>query len=191
LPTDNIYILAGISDANGDPTDPGNAFDSFFNDAEFFTHIEVGWISSWERRFSDNIHLTVWHADERKVARVSAGSGVAFSFSRLFADTWEPFFRAGYAKDGGALWKGSISAGLGYHTRKNGDMLGVALNWSRPSEDTFGPGLDDQYTAEIYYRFQLLKVLTITPDVQLLVDPTLSPDKDLVAVFGTRVRISF
>ena len=191
LPTDNIYILAGITDANGDPTDPGNAFDSFFDDAEYFAHIEIGWVSSWERRFSDNIHLTVWHADERKQAGVSDGWGLTFSFSRLFADTWEPFFRAGYAEDGGALWKGSISAGLGYHTRRNGDMLGVGLNWSRPSEDTFGPGLDDQYTAEIYYRFQLLKVFTITPDVQLLVNPALSPDKDLVAVFGTRVRISF
>ena len=59
----------------------------------------------------------------------------------------------------------SVSAGLGYHTRKGSDMIGPGLNWSRPWEDTFGPGLVDQYTAEIYYRFQVLKVLTITPDV--------------------------
>ena len=190
-PAENYYLLGGIADANGDPTDPGNAFDSFFNDAEFFTHIEVGWISSWERRFSDNIHLTAWHADERKQAQVSDGWGIAFSFSRLFDDIWEPFFRAGYAKDGGALWVGSISAGLGYHTRKKSDVLGVGLNWSRPSEDTFGTGLDDQYTAEIYYRFHLLRVLTITPDVQLLVNPALNPDEDLLAVFGIRGRISF
>jgi porin len=190
-PAENFYLLGGIADANGDPTDPGNAFDSFFNDAEFFTHIEAGWISSWERRFSDNIHLTAWHTDERKQAQVSDGWGMAFSFSRLFADTWEPFFRAGYAEDGGALWECSIGAGVGYHTRKKGDLLGVGLNWSRPSEDAFGPGLDDQYTAEIYYRLQLLKVLIITPDVQLLVNPALNPDHDLVAIFGIRGRICF
>jgi len=190
-PAENFYLLGGIADANGDPTDPGNAFDSFFNDAEFFTHIEVGWISSWERRFSDNIHLTAWHADERKQAQVSDGWGVAFSISRLFADTWEPFLRAGYAEDGGALWEGAISAGLGYHTRNKGDLLGVGINWSHPSEDTFGPGLDDQYTAEIYYRFQLLKILTITPDVQLLINPANNPEEDQVWIIGLRARLAF
>ena len=190
-PAENFYLLGGIADANGDPTDPGNVFDSFFNDAEFFTHIEVGWISSWERRFSDNIHLTAWHVDEREQAQVSDGWGVAFSFSRLFADTWEPFFRAGYARDGGSLWERSISAGLGYHTRKKSDVLGLGLNWSRPNEDTFGPGLDDQVTAEIYYRVQVLKVLTLTPDVQLLFNPALNPEENMIAIFGIRGRIGF
>jgi len=191
MPTENIYIIGGVADANGDPSDPGDSVNSFFSDAEFFTHIEVGWISSWDRRFSDNIHLTAWHADERKQAGVSDGWGLAFSFSRLFADTWEPFFRAGYSEDGGALWERSISAGIAYHTRKKSDVIGLGLNWSRPSEDTFGPGLDDQYTAEIYYRLQLLKVLTITPDIQVLFKPSLKPDEDVIFVFGLRGRISF
>ena len=190
-PTENFYLLGGIADANGDPTDPGNALDSFFSDAEFFTHIEVGWISSWERRFSDNIHLTAWHANERSRAQVSDGWGVAFSFSRLVAGTWEPFFRAGYAEDGGALWEGAISAGLGCHTRKKGDLLGVGISWGRPNEDTFGPDLDDQYTAEVYYRLQLLKVLILTPSVQVVVDPALNPDKDLITVWGLRARLAF
>ena len=41
-PTENIYILAGIADANGDPTNPGDSINSFFSEDEFFTHIEVG-----------------------------------------------------------------------------------------------------------------------------------------------------
>ena len=191
MPTESIYIVGGIADANGDPTDPGDFFHSFFSDAEYFTHLEVGWISSWERRFNDNIHLTAWYAGSRKEAQVPNGWGLAFSFSRLFADTWEPFFRAGYAEDGGALWEGSISAGLGYHTRKKGDVLGFGLNWSRPNEDTLGPGLDDQVTAELYYRWQVLKVLAITPDVQLVFNPALNPDENMIAIFGLRARISF
>lgn len=191
MATDNLYVLGGIADANGDPTDPGDSINSFFSDAEFFTHIEVGWIGSWERRYSDNIHLTAWHADERKQAQVPNGWGVAFSFSRLFADTWEPFFRAGYSEDGGALWERSVSAGFGYYPGKKSNVLGVGLNWSRPSEEVFGPGLDDQYTAEIYYRFQLLKVLTLTPDVQLLINPALNPEEDRLWVFGLRARLAF
>jgi porin len=87
-------------------------------------------------------------------------------------------------------WERSISAGFGYYPDKKGNALGVGLNWSRPAEDLFGSGLDDQYTAEIYYRFHLLKVLTITPDVQMLVNPALNPDEDLIAMFGVRVRIN-
>jgi len=188
---ENFYILGGIADANGDPTDPGDSINSFFSVAEFFTHIEVGWIASWERRYTDNIHLTAWHVDEREEAQVPSGWGVAFSFSRLFADKWEPFVRAGYAHDGGALWERSISVGLGYHTRKESDVLGIGINWSRPSSETFGPGLDDQYTVEIFYRFQVLKILTITPDVQVVFNPALNPDKDVIAIFGLRARISF
>ena len=190
MPTQNLYIVAGIADANGDPTDPGDSINNFFSDNEFFTHVEVGWTPSWERRFSDNIHLTVWHADELDQAQVPDGWGAAFSFSRLFAETWEPFFRAGYSEDGGALWERSVSTGFGYYPGNSSDVLGIGFNWSRPAEDVFGPGMDDQYTAEIYYRFQVVKVLTITPDVQLIIDPALNPQEDSIWVFGLRARLA-
>ena len=119
------------------------------SDAEFFTHIEIGWISLCAKRYNDNIHLTFWHADEREQARVNDSWGVAFSFSRLLTDTWEPFFHAEYANDGGALWENSISAGVGYHPARESDVLGVGLNWSRLSENTLSAELDEQYTAEI------------------------------------------
>ncbi len=69
--------------------------------------------------------------------------------------------------------------------------MGVGLNWSRPSADTLGADLDDQYTAEIYYRWQALKVLAITPDVQLLLNPALNPAEDLETVWSIRGRVSF
>ena len=187
---ENFYIVAGMADANGDPTGPEDSINSFFSEGEYFTHIEIGWISSWEKRFSDNIHLTIWHADERQQAQVPDGWGAAFSFSRLFADTWEPFFRAGYAEDGGALWERSVSAGFGYYPGNSSDVLGVGFNWSRPAEDIFGPGMDNQYTAEIYYQFQVMKVLTVTPDVQLIIDPALNPLESSIWVFGLRARLA-
>lgn len=70
-------------------------------------------------------------------------------------------------------------------------LIGLGLNWNQPSEDSFGPGLGDQYTAEIFYRFRLLKTLSITPDVQVLFNSALNPDEDVIFVFGLRGRISF
>jgi porin len=68
--------------------------------------------------------------------------------------------------------------------------LGIGFNWSHPAEDVFGPGLDDQYTAEIYYRFQVMKVLTVTPDVQHIIVPALNPWESSIWVLGLRARLA-
>jgi porin len=64
------------------------------------------------------------------------------------------------------------------------------MGWGRPAEETFGAGLDDQYTAEVFYRMQLTPHITITPDIQLLVNPTLAPDQDRIWVVGLRARLA-
>jgi porin len=101
-----------------------------------------------------------------------------------------PFVRGGYANDGGSLLEKSLSIGLGYNTFGGRDQLGVAANWGEPNEDSFGSGLDDQYTFEVFYRLQLTKQLAITPDIQYLVDPALNPDEDKLWVVGLRARLA-
>jgi len=190
--TDNIYVLAGLADANGDPTDPWEGFHTFFGDHEFFKHMELGWYASWKNRIENNIHLTGWQADARENSNIPSGWGVAFSFNHIVADQWLPFARLGYSDGGaGTILERSVSIGVGRYMRQKNDVLGIGLNWGRPSEETFGPGLRDQYTAELYYRCHLLPHLTITPDVQLVVNPALNPTDDQIWVFGFRARIDF
>jgi len=45
---------------------------------------------------------------------------------------------------------------VGDHIRKKSDVIGVGLNWSRTYEGNLGLALEDQYTAEIYYRIKVL-----------------------------------
>jgi porin len=187
MATDNIYVVGGLADTNGDPTEPGDWFDNFFNDHEYFYHFEVGWTSSQDRIYLDNIHLTGWYADERNDALVEDGWGLAFSAAWFVQDTWMPFLRAGYSDDGGALLERSVSAGIGYYFKENKDLIGFGLNWGRPPDS----GLDDQYTAELFYRLQLTQNVAITPDVQLIIDPALNPDEDNIWVFGLRARLAF
>lgn len=89
------------------------------------------------------------------------------------------------------MWERSVSIGLGYHMRKKDDLIALGLSWGRPSEETFGPGLDNQYTAELYYRLHPSQNVTVTPDVQLLINPALTPDEDVIGIFGVRARLSF
>jgi porin len=69
-------------------------------------------------------------------------------------------------------------------------LLGFAFNWGRPNPTTFGSGLRDQYTFELFYRLQVAHELAITPDVQLLIHPALNQDVNVVWVFGLRMRLA-
>jgi len=192
---DKIYVIGGFEDTNSDPTDPFEGFDTFFDDNEYFKHIEIGWTTSKERAYLDNLHLTLWHADERETAGVEDGWGGVLSFTHYISDKWMPFLRAGYANDGGSLLEKSVSAGVGYQPNPIGraaeSLLGVGANWGQPNETVFGSGLDDQYSFELFYRLQVTKELAITPDVQFLINPALNPDEDNIWVFGLRARLAF
>lgn len=189
--TDSLYIIGGIADSNSDSTDPFNGFDTFFNDHEYFKTIELGWTTSPDRFYFDNTHLTLWHVDEREEAGVSSGWGVAFSFEHAFDDKWMPFVRAGYADDGGSLLQKTVSGGIGYHFKDDISLLGLGFNWGQPNEDTFGSGLDDQYTVELFTRLQVMRNLQITPDIQYIINPALNLEEDQSWVLGLRARLIF
>lgn len=188
--TDSIFLIGGLVDRNADPTDPFEGFDTFFSDNEYFKSIEIGWTPSQDRIYLDNAHLTFWHADVRTEVGESDGWGFNISYSRYLAKKWMPFIRAGYAKDSGSLMQKSVSVGFGYQPVPKGDLFGFGINWGEPNEDTYGSGLRDQYTAEIFYRWQLTPQFAITPDVQLLIDPALNPLEDQIWVFGLRARLA-
>lgn len=184
--SDNIYVIGGIADTNGDPTDPFENFDTFFEDHEYFTHIEIGLTTSQDRIYFDNVHITVWHSDRREEAGIPSDWGMAFSAAKFINDTWMPFLRGGFSDKGTGVVKDSISTGIGYYFTRSTDLFGLGLNWSNPTDSS----LEDQYTAELFYRFQLAQNIAITPDVQFLIDPALNPEEDFIVVFGLRARVA-
>jgi porin len=183
--TEKLYVVAGFCDANGKSFRTG--FDTFFKEGEYFKHVELGWTPSFKRRYLDNIHITAWQVDKRQKAQTPEGWGLAVSATKFINDKWMPFLRVGWANGKAALLKGVVSAGIGWYFGKSKDLLGFGLSWGRPSED----GLRDQYTGELFYRFQLTQNIAITPDVQLIINPALNPTEDVIGVFGLRGRLTF
>jgi porin len=189
--TDNLYFIGGIADSNANSSKAFGGFDTFFNDDEYFTTLELGWVTSRDRFYFDNTHLTFWHADERQQAGVSNGWGASFSFEHAYQDKWLPFFRAGYADDGGSLLQKTISTGLGYQLKDDVSLVGLGFNWGQPNEGTFGPGLGDQYVVELFSRLQVTDNLEVTPDVQWISNPALNPSADQSWILGLRARLVF
>jgi porin len=191
--SEQVYFIAGIVDANGDPKDPADGFETFFDDKEFFTFAEIGWTKSSETLYLDDIHLTVWQVDERDEAGTEDGWGTVFSFARYLDDKYLPFFKAGYANDGSSLLEKSVSIGLGYQPWLDqgiGSLYGIGFNWGEPNSATFGSGLDDQYAVEAFYRWQISREIALTPSIEFFKDPALNPDEDQIWMIGTRLRIA-
>lgn len=188
---DNYYLLAGLADANGDPADPGDSFESFFGEGELFKHVEFGWYGSWDSRYDDHVHLTLWQVDRRTEAGVPDGWGAALSSSHAVGERWLAFLRVGYGDGGGALLERSISTGVAHRGGGRRGAFGLGVNWGRPNHDLFGADARDQYTLEAYYRLQLGTHTSITPDIQVVKDPALDPGQDVVWVVGLRARVFF
>ncbi len=188
--SNHVYTIASIGDNGSDPTDPFAGFDRFVNVNEYFTSVEVGWTTAQDRAYFDNIHLTFWHSDEKSEVGDPDGWGLNFSGTWLFDNKWMPFLRGGYTEDGGSLLQKSISTGVGYQWVPRRDVLGLGLNWGQPNETTWGEGLRDQYTVELFWRWQLGSHLAVTPDLQFLVNPASNPDEDSIWVLGIRGRFA-
>ena len=188
--TDNIYGIASISDAGSDPTKPWNNFDSFFSNGNYFKSLEFGYTTGKDRFFFDNIHLTFWHSDGTPVTASLPGWGVAFSATHYFKNGIHPFLRGGYAKDGGTLLQKSLVGGFAYQTTKQGSLLGVSLGWGEVNETSFGSGLANQITAEVFYKINFSNRFAISPDVQYLINPVLDPTNSSIFIAGVRGRIA-
>jgi len=186
--TGNIYLQGGITDANSDPTAPLDGFDSVGNESDFFKYIEVGFTPGQDKIYFDNLHVTFWHIDERANGTPD-GWGLNASWQKWINDKWLPFIRGGYTEESGSLLEKSATAGVGYQPVPQRGVVGLGLNWGKPNQVSFA-GAGDQYTTELFWRYQLTRELAVTPSLQYIKDPALNPAEDDLWAFGLRLRLA-
>jgi len=183
--TDELYMVASLVDMESDPTNILDGFDTFFSDNNYFKSVELGWTKSQGQIYVDNVHATLWHADESVEQGSTKGYGINFSASRMIDGKWLPFVRAGYSQDAGTLMEKSISAGFGYYgLGGEANNLGVAMNWGQVK------GSDDQYTTEVFYIMKPLDYLEVTADIQYIANPALNAIDNSTLIYGLRMRVA-
>ena len=185
----HFVALAGIHDANA--VTPNNPFDTI-DESEFFKSIEVRWLpTSFDRRRWDQVRFQLWHQDERVEAGVPSSQGITFAASRLFHDFWMPFVVGGISDGEASIFEKDVIAGVGFGFntvhRAARDVLAIAIGWGDPEDDS----QQEQFTSEVFYRFQLVSNLAITPSAQYIVNPANNPDETGVWVVGLRGRLTF
>lgn len=211
--TGNLYVKGGMFTANSDDT--GSTIGDFFSKNEHFYFVEVGQTQFARRPIpihargpmdANNVHLTVWYRDPLALRPGLSpllrprgeAYGVAFSVNQMIGANYMWFLRGGVGTGGFA--KANITGGFGYRpTERTADLFGIGIGWSDPEiPDIQVPlpvplpvDLPSQTVGEVFYRFALTPNFALTPDFQFILNPSLDPGRDTLAVFSLRARLAF
>lgn len=180
-----LYISGGIHDANGEPFNfIVNNFKSFFQVNEYLYWVEAGWNMSEDIVEGESIHLMYWYQDAREAQEVSESWGLSFSASKIFLEKYTVFTRAGFSEGNGALMRHIIMTGMSIPAFTH-DLIGLGLHYGGPNDRS----RPNQLGIEIFYKLQLAEHLSITPDIQLTINPSFNDEKDAVGIFSVfRIR---
>jgi porin len=185
--SDNIWLGAQMHDANA----ASGKFDfDTVQEGEWLTGVEFGWTPAFSRRKTDRIQFTYWHKDARTLAGTSKGSGWVVSAAYQVSDTLFPFIRFGDSDGGaGVPAETAISAGIQI-THKENEIWSIGAGWAKPSDRTFGPGLDNEMVLETSYQFRPTKNFSVMPDMQVIFNPVNNPAESSIWVFGLRAILT-
>ena len=90
---------------------------------------------------------------------------------------------------GGVAAEQSFSTGVEI-AMPRGEAWTIGAGWAKPSEETFGSGLDDETVLENSYKFQISKSLSLLGDAQVIFNPANNPNESSVWLFGVRAILA-
>lgn len=163
-PTKSTYLIGVVYDGNGKLNRAG--FETFFEDREYFTAVDVGWDPGYldkskkvyigPMRIRD-VHATFWHKAHLKASNSPEGWGVTL-FAEGEIGRVVPFLRFGLSegtsRGNPALLDRMVAGGIGITDvfGQNNDLIGVGVSWGKfelgplgqpQLIDTTGDGIPD------------------------------------------------
>ena len=199
-----FYVKSGMYTLNSDDT--GFTADDFFTKAEHFYHLDLGFsglarsplpLQARGPMDVNNVNISGWYRNAQEDGTPEA-HGIAVNANYVVGGDYMVFGRGGWAD--GSLFRGFATTGVGWRPpAAPADLFGVGFSWASPTRHPnpatdLIPGLDtlrDQYTWEAFYRFHVTPNLALTPDLQLIVHPALTPTVNQLWAIGFRARVTF
>jgi len=187
MPRDWFYLTFGLGDANARNTTAG--FTTLLNQGEFFYALELGYTPKYQRPGERAYKVTFWQAEAREKAKEPSGRGVALTFEQEIGHGLVPFFRYAFADGKATDVRHFLSAGIGLERpfKRTGDLVGLAFAWGQPQDRK----LRDQYGLEAFYRVQVFPYIQLTPDLQVIFNPSKNRQDSTIVVLGLRTRVLF
>ena len=182
------YLFTGFGDANARRTTL--AANDFFDHNDYFTAVEFGLTPTIAGVGKGHYQLMAWHTDgshNHNEPDQPSGKGFALRFEQRIGGHVLPFATYSRASGGATDVRQLLTAGVGLKGAfgRNDGIFGAALAWGQPEDRS----LRNQYVAELFYRIQLTQYIQLTPDFQLIAEPSRNRDNDTTGVLGLRMRI--
>ncbi len=144
-------------------------------------------------RYSLGFNTTNASYESTDIATADSGNGFWLMATEYFTADIGAWAQFTYCDPDVALYKSEFTAGLSIENcfgRKR-DGFGAAFGYTTSPQGDLGV----QTVSEIYYRIQLTDSVQLTPDIQVITNPT-SPSADTnsggaIVVFGLRVMVRF
>lgn len=185
-PTENTFITALITDANGQKKNLGA-----FERGEFFSGVELGYKPNFGESYEGRHALTFWHVDARSQTGVPTGHGFALKLEQDLDANGNLTGILRYSKSYGSASTYDNQASV-YLVMQNffhleNDMLGIGLGWADPTN----PSFRDEYIGEAFYRFPLTPRLDVSLSLQAIFNPAANLGVDKTTVASVRLRKVF
>ncbi|MGA9251881.1 MAG: carbohydrate porin [Roseobacter sp.] len=72
-----------------------------------------------------------------------------------------------------------MSVGTGYDLFRSRELAAIGLNWARALGTATVTNPRDQFTTEVFYRYQPFTNVQITPSFQLIANPAYDPTQSM------------
>lgn len=182
--SEDVYVMFGVGDSSVEKDlAPWKTVD---NDS-WYQLLEWGLSPDVPVLGKGQYRLTLWHNH----LFGEDGFGVALNFDQeLGHEDVVAFFRFGVGDKDVTPVKTFVSGGLAYEAPfgREHDVAAIGVAWSRPSPLS---GLRDETLVELFYRIEVVKAVSISPDLQVVFDPSNNPGDDVVFVPGVRLHVKF
>jgi porin len=137
----------------------------------------------------------LWYAQPAVSEQLSSSRGLSFNAVQNIDPSWGLFLRANSATGTVAPIRTSVAWGaINNDPFKHNpmDQIGFGVAWNKTNFSAVeGPAHKAEWVAELYYNYTVFKGLQITPDVQLYLNPALTPSSGPEAVFTLRATVTF
>ncbi len=184
------YLITAIGDANARRT--SIAANDFYEKKDYFTAAEFGLTPMIAGLGQGSYQFTVWHTDgrnNRNEPNQPSGKGFSLRFEQKIGENILPFVTYSRASGGATDVRQLATAGIGLTGifGNKDDIAAIAVAWGQPEDRS----LRNQYVVEVFYRVQLTDYIQVTPDLQLIAEPSRNRDNDTIGVLGLRMRVQF
>jgi carbohydrate-selective porin OprB len=181
--TDRLTLLLGGGESGSD--EPWRFWETV-DDGNWYQLFEADLALDIPALGKGTYRLTPWHNH----LDGADGWGVAFNFDQELGLPWlVGFFRFGVGDGDVTFVDRHVSAGIAVEGPfgRSGDQFSLAVGWSRPSD----PGQRAETFIELQYRLQLAEMFELSPDLQILINPSANGNVDAIAVPGVRFTMIF